>query len=99
MPRKLPEGAQLEPAAAEGRMAIVAGRARFSLATLPRDDFPIIAEGELPTTFELPAETLKQIIGKARFAIPTEETRYYLNGIFLHATGRASRRERVGQSV
>src|SRR3546814_9061062 len=54
--RKLPEGAQVELAAAEGRMAIVAGRARFSLATLPRDDFPILAEGELQTTFELPDE-------------------------------------------
>src|SRR3546814_455806 len=84
--RKLPEGAQVELAAAEGRMAIVAGRARFSLATLPRDDFPIIAEGELPTTFELPAETLKQIIDKALLAISTEETRYYLNGIFLHVS-------------
>ncbi|MCM8731079.1 DNA polymerase III subunit beta [Hephaestia sp. GCM10023244] len=84
--RKLPEGAQVELSAAEGRMAIVAGRARFNLATLPRDDFPVIAEGELPTTFELPAETLKQIIDKARFAISTEETRYYLNGIFLHVS-------------
>jgi DNA polymerase-3 subunit beta len=82
--RKLPEGAQVSITAAEGRMTIVAGRARFSLGTLPRDDFPVIAEGELPTQFELPAETLKQIIDKTRFAISTEETRYYLNGIFLH---------------
>jgi len=65
-------------------MTIVAGRARFSLGTLPRDDFPVIAEGELPTQFEMPAEALKQIIDKTRFAISTEETRYYLNGIFLH---------------
>ena len=82
--RKLPEGSQVQLAASEGRMSIVAGRARFSLGTLPRDDFPVIAEGELPTQFELPAETLKQIIDKTRFAISTEETRYYLNGIFLH---------------
>jgi DNA polymerase-3 subunit beta len=82
--RKLPEGAQVSLAAADGRLTIVAGRARFSLGTLPRDDFPVIAEGELPTKFELPAETLKQIIDKTRFAISTEETRYYLNGIFLH---------------
>ena len=82
--RKLPEGAQVSLSAADGRMAIVAGRARFSLGTLPRDDFPVIAEGELPTSFELPAGTLKQIIDKTRFAISTEETRYYLNGIFLH---------------
>ncbi|MFW2831306.1 DNA polymerase III subunit beta [Sphingomonas sp. ID0503] len=82
--RKLPEGAQVQMSAAEGKMLIVAGRARFNLATLPRDDFPVIAEGELPTRFELPAATLRQIIDKARFAISTEETRYYLNGIFLH---------------
>lgn len=82
--RKLPEGSQVQLAASEGRISIIAGRARFSLGTLPRDDFPVIAEGELPTQFELPAETLKQIIDKTRFAISTEETRYYLNGIFLH---------------
>lgn len=82
--RKLPEGSQVQLAAAEGKMTIVAGRARFQLGTLPRDDFPVIAEGELPVQFELPAETLKQIIDKTRFAISTEETRYYLNGIFWH---------------
>ncbi|ODP39654.1 DNA polymerase III subunit beta [Sphingomonas turrisvirgatae] len=82
--RKLPEGAQVELAAAEGKIKINAGRAKFELGTLPRDDFPVIAEGELPTVFELSAETLKQIIDKTRFAISTEETRYYLNGIFLH---------------
>ncbi|MEI9853043.1 MAG: DNA polymerase III subunit beta [Sphingomonas sp.] len=87
--RKLPEGSQVELAAAEGRIVITAGRARFTLGTLPRDDFPVIAEGELPVTFELPAETLKQIIDKTRFAISTEETRYYLNGIFLHVTDEA----------
>ena len=82
--RKLPEGSQVSLAAAEGKMTIMAGRARFQLGTLPRDDFPVIAEGELPVSFELPAETLKQIIDKTRFAISTEETRYYLNGIFWH---------------
>ncbi|SFS05010.1 DNA polymerase III subunit beta [Sphingomonas jatrophae] len=82
--RKLPEGSQVSLSAAEGRMKVVAGRSNFTLPTLPRDDFPVIAEGELPTGFELPAETLKQIIDKTRFAISTEETRYYLNGIFLH---------------
>jgi len=88
--RKLPEGSQVELAAAEGRITVNAGRAKFTLATLPRDDFPMIAEGELPTIFELPAETLKQIIDKTRFAISTEETRYYLNGIFLHVTDEAT---------
>ncbi|MGH8760691.1 MAG: DNA polymerase III subunit beta, partial [Burkholderiales bacterium] len=82
--RKLPEGSQVEISAAEGKMQVIAGRARFNLSTLPRDDFPVIAEGELPTRFELPAATLRQIINKTRFAISSEETRYYLMGIFLH---------------
>ena len=82
--RKLPEGSQVEISAADGKMQVVAGRARFNLSTLPRDDFPVIAEGELPTRFELPAATLRQIIDKTKFAISSEETRYYLMGIFLH---------------
>jgi DNA polymerase-3 subunit beta len=87
--RKLPEGSQVELAAAEGRMSIVAGRYRSSLPTLPRDDFPVIAEGELPIQFELPAATLRQIIDKTKFAISTEETRYYLNGIYVHVSDEA----------
>jgi len=88
--RKLPEGSQVSLTAAEGKMLITAGRARFNLSTLPRDDFPVIAEGELPTNFEIPAATLRQIIDKTRFAISTEETRYYLNGIFMHVTDDAT---------
>jgi DNA polymerase-3 subunit beta len=84
--RKLPEGSQVELNAAEGKMQVNAGRARFNLSTLPRDDFPVIAEGDLPTRFELPAAMLRQIIDKTRFAISTEETRYYLNGIFFHVS-------------
>jgi len=82
--RKLPEGSQVELSAAEGKMQVIAGRSRFNLSTLPRDDFPVIAEGDLPTRFELPAATLREIIEKTRFAISSEETRYYLMGIFFH---------------
>ena len=82
--RNLPEGSQVELTAAEGKMQVIAGRSRFNLSTLPRDDFPVIAEGELPTRFELPAATLRQVIEKTRFAISSEETRYYLMGIFFH---------------
>ena len=88
--RKLPEGSQVRIEAAEGKMLIQAGRARFNLQTLPRDDFPMIAEGQLPTSFDLPAETLIKIIDKTRFAISTEETRYYLNGIYLHVVDEAT---------
>ena len=82
--RKLPDGSQVALDAADEKMQIRAGRARFNLSTLPRDDFPMIAESDLPTTFALPGETLGEVIDKTRFAISTEETRYYLNGIFMH---------------
>ncbi|ANU07789.1 DNA polymerase III subunit beta [Paraurantiacibacter namhicola] len=82
--RKLPDGSQVSLETADNRMAVKAGRSRFSLPTLPRDDFPMIVEGDLPTSFELPAKTLAEMIDRTRFAISTEETRYYLNGIFLH---------------
>ncbi|MXP09727.1 DNA polymerase III subunit beta [Pseudoblastomonas halimionae] len=82
--RKLPDGSQVSLEAADGRMTVKAGRSRFKLPTLPRDDFPIIAEGDLPTSFALPAQTLAELIDRTRFAISTEETRYYLNGIFFH---------------
>ena len=84
--RKLPDGSQVSLDAADNRMVVKAGRSRFTLSTLPRDDFPVIVEGDLPTSFELPAAVLAQLIDRTRFAISTEETRYYLNGIFLHVT-------------
>lgn len=84
--RKLPEGSQVSLTTNENRLEVKAGRANFKLPTLPRDDFPVIVEGDLPTSFELPARVLAELIDRTRFAISTEETRYYLNGIFLHVT-------------
>ncbi len=83
--RKIPDGAQVTLDSTGARMAVTAGRARFQLQTLPREDFPVIGESDLPIRFTLPAETLVMLIDRTRFAISTEETRYYLNGIFLHA--------------
>ncbi|MFL0671680.1 MAG: DNA polymerase III subunit beta [Erythrobacter sp.] len=84
--RKLPEGSQVSLTTSDNRLEVKAGRANFKLPTLPRDDFPVIVEGDLPTSFELPARLLAELIDRTRFAISTEETRYYLNGIFLHVT-------------
>jgi DNA polymerase-3 subunit beta len=84
--RKLPEGSQVSLSTSENRLEVKAGRSNFKLPTLPRDDFPVIVEGDLPTSFELPARLLAELIDRTRFAISTEETRYYLNGIFLHVT-------------
>src|SRR3990167_543628 len=84
--RKLPDGSQVSFETSDNRMLVKAGRSRFQLPTLPRDDFPMIVEGDLPTSFEIPAKTLAELIDRTRFAISIEETRYYLNGIFLHVT-------------
>jgi DNA polymerase-3 subunit beta len=84
--RKLPEGSQVSLTTNDNRFEVKAGRSNFKLPTLPRDDFPVIVEGDLPTSFELPARMLAELIDRTRFAISTEETRYYLNGIFLHVT-------------
>ncbi len=84
--RKLPDGAQLEldQAADKTRVTITAGKSKFALQALPSEDFPDLASGEFPHNFELGAEALKTLIEKTRFAISTEETRYYLNGIYMH---------------
>ena len=87
--RKLPDGSQVSLETADNRMIVKAGRSRFQLPTLPRDDFPVIVEGDLPTSFEIPARVLAELIDRTRFAISTEETRYYLNGIFLHVSDEA----------
>jgi DNA polymerase-3 subunit beta len=84
--RKLPDGAQVDMRkdAEKERLTLTAGHARFALQTLPAEDFPDIAVGEMGQEFELDAQDLKRLIEKTRFAISTEETRYYLNGIYLH---------------
>ncbi|HEX4411697.1 MAG TPA: DNA polymerase III subunit beta [Xanthobacteraceae bacterium] len=85
--RKLPEGAQivLESSGDRAALTIRAGRSRFTLQTLPESDFPDLAPGEMTHKFTLKAADLKRLIDKTQFAISTEETRYYLNGIYLHA--------------
>jgi DNA polymerase-3 subunit beta len=84
--RKLPDGAQLEldQTGEQGRVGVFAGRSRFSLQALPYEDFPDLAAGEFGNSFSLPVADLRGLIEKTRFAISTEETRYYLNGIYLH---------------
>ena len=86
--RKLREGAQIEIETSGERNAIVlrSGRSTFTLACLPPEDYPLMASGELPYNFSLSATELRTLIDRTRFAISTEETRYYLNGIYLHAT-------------
>ena len=90
--RKLPEGAQLElDQGPDGsRVNIFAGKSRFALQALPPEDFPDLASGEMANSFAVPVSDLKALIEKTRFAISTEETRYYLNGIYLHEVEKGS---------
>lgn len=90
--RKLPDGAQLqiEQGSDDGRLLVFAGRSRFSLQALPPQDFPDLAAGDMSHSFSIPAADLKTLIEKTRFAISTEETRYYLNGIYLHEVAAES---------
>src|SRR5262245_66672024 len=70
-------------------LAIRPGRSRFTLQTLPESDFPDLAASDMTHSFTLPAADLKRLIDRSQFAISTEETRYYLNGIYLHTAGSA----------
>jgi len=70
-------------------LSLRAGRSRFTLQTLPESDFPDLATGEMTHSFKIAAADLKRLIDKTQFAISTEETRYYLNGIYLHTADSA----------
>lgn len=86
--RKLPDDADIEISLAGGdaTLQVKSGRSTFRLGCLPIDDFPKLStDDDLPNTFTLPAAELRTLIDRTRFAISTEETRYYLNGIYLHA--------------
>ena len=86
--RKLPDGAMVELTddATSNRLDVVAGRSSFSLATLPREDFPIMANSEYACNFSAKSEILRRLFDKSKFAISTEETRYYLNGVYMHSS-------------
>ena len=83
--RKLQDGAEVSLISdGDGSLTVSAGRSRFALSTLPREDFPVMASTEFGTTVKLTAGQLSRLFDKAKFAISTEETRYYLNGVYLH---------------
>lgn len=87
--RKLPDGAEvsLNLNTEDGRISVSAGRSRFALATLPAEDFPVMPSSDYSQQFEMTAGDLRKLFEKTRFAISTEETRYYLNGVYLHVNG------------
>ncbi|MCT8999151.1 DNA polymerase III subunit beta [Chelativorans intermedius] len=84
--RKLPDGAEvmLKMDESGNAMSVVSGRSSFRLQCLPQADFPALPAGQFSHIFRLESEALHDLIEKTHFAISTEETRYYLNGIYLH---------------
>ncbi|MDP5350151.1 MAG: DNA polymerase III subunit beta, partial [Paracoccaceae bacterium] len=84
--RKLPDGSlvTLSDDSATGRLSVQAGRSHFNLATLPKEDFPVMASSDYASNFSAPAGVLRRLFDKSKFAISTEETRYYLNGVYMH---------------
>ncbi|WP_425071575.1 DNA polymerase III subunit beta [Sagittula sp. S175] len=84
--RKLPDGALvvLSEEPGSGRLTVSAGRSMFNLATLPKEDFPVMASSEYSSNFSCKAQVLRRLFDKSKFAISTEETRYYLNGVYMH---------------
>ena len=86
--RKLPDGAlvSLTDDGASGRLTVEAGRSNFALATLPKEDFPVMASSEYSCNFSAKAPELRRLFDKSKFAISTEETRYYLNGVYMHVS-------------
>ncbi|HEY3890289.1 MAG TPA: DNA polymerase III subunit beta [Caulobacteraceae bacterium] len=84
--RELPEGADvaLSHSREDPRLAIQAGRARFNLPALPAGDFPAMSPEPPSPPVAIPTGDLVRLIDKTRFSMSTEETRYYLNGLYLH---------------
>ncbi|ACG79877.1 DNA polymerase III, beta subunit [Phenylobacterium zucineum HLK1] len=84
--RKLPEGADvsLSFTGEDPRLAVQAGRSRFNLPVLPAGDFPVMSAEGFSGRMGVDVTDLIRLIDKTRFAISAEETRYYLNGLYLH---------------
>ncbi len=87
--RKLPEGKPITLHAENSQIIVKAGRSRFKLPTLPREDFPSQEDISFSNEFQMAAVDLCNIIDNTNFTVSTEETRYYLRGLFLHTTTAA----------
>jgi len=84
--RKLPEGCQVDIEDTGGRLVVKTGRSRFTMSILSPDDLPTIPVRD-GVSFSVEAAVLRGLIDKTAFAQATDETRYYLNGIYLHIAG------------
>ena len=81
--RALPDGAKIELKLNGDRVALSAGRSRFTLTTLPASEFPTVDEIELVEKVSLPEEVLRDLMERTSFAMANQDVRYYLNGMLL----------------
>ena len=84
--RSLPDGAQVDFSSSEGKAQIVSGRSRFSLATLPANEFPSVDEGEQNVEFSVSGSMIRGLIDSTSFAMAQQDVRYYLNGMLWEVT-------------
>ena len=83
--RKISDSSEIEIISNNGKLlSLRAGKSKFSLGCLPKEDFPIIEIGDLESELFIESPTLLKLIDKTRFAVSNEETRYFLNGIYFH---------------
>ena len=82
--RKLPENSEIVMSLEQGNLVMSCGKSQFTLPTLPFDDYPVMTKINEGKSFNISSADLQNLIDNTKFAISLEETRYYLNGIFLH---------------
>ncbi len=87
--RSLPSDQVVSLSSAQNRLTLQGGKSRFTLQTLPADDFPLVNEAvDFGPAFSVPQATLKGLIGQVHFAMAVHDIRYYLNGILFVAEGK-----------
>lgn len=81
--RALPDGSKITITQAGDKITVQAGRSRFSLASLPANDFPSIDEVDATEHVQVPEAALKELIDRTAFAMAQQDVRYYLNGLLF----------------
>lgn len=89
--RGLPESAPINFVLEGDRLILRSGRSRFSLSTLPAEEFPNIEDWESLLEFDISQLELKRLIDSTLFSMASQDVRYYLNGMLFEATGRSLR--------
>ncbi len=84
--KTLPEKAQIDLNFDGQKVIVRSGKSRFSLATLPADEFPKTEEFSATLEFKIPATDLRSVIEKTSFAMAQQDVRYYLNGLLFEVS-------------